>query len=119
MVALVMSGGGPLAVAWEAGLLAGLAKEGVSFAEAEFVLGTSAGAIVGAQLCKGVPPQAIADPIIAEGRGIASPGRPPPFDPKASAALPEFFRRAQTPSDDPAAVRAEIGAHALAIAPES
>lgn len=114
-----MSGGGPLAVAWEAGLLAGLASEGVSFADAQFVLGTSAGAIVGAQLCKGVPPHAIADPIIAESRGIASPGRPPPFDPKASAVLPELFRRAQMPSPNPAAVRAEIGAHALAVAPES
>lgn len=119
MVALVMSGGGPLAVAWEAGLLAGLAAEGVSFGQAEFVLGTSAGAIVGAQLCKGIPPQHIVDPIIAESRGIASPGRTLPFDPIASAALPDLFRRAQTPSDDPAAVRAEIGAHALAAAPES
>src|SRR5205085_3524427 len=50
---------------------------------------------------------------------IASPGRPPPFDPRASAALPDLFRRAQNPHSDRAAVRAEIGAHALAVAPET
>lgn len=120
MVALVMSGGGPVAVAWEAGLLAGLARQGVSFSDAEFVLGTSAGAIVAVQLCSGVDPAAMADAIIAEARGIPPPGgRPPPFDGEAAAQLPALFRKAQDPALDPAVARAEIGACALAAPTES
>ena len=120
MVALVMSGGGPVAVAWEAGLLAGLARQGVSFSDAEFVLGTSAGAIVGAQLCCGRDPAAMAEAILAEARGIPPPGsRPPPFDGEAAARLPALFRKAQDPAVDPAVARAEIGAEALAAPTES
>jgi NTE family protein len=120
MVALVMSGGGPVAVAWEAGLLAGLGREGVSFSNAEFVLGTSAGAIVGAQLCCGVDPGAIAEAILAEARGIPPPGsRPPPFDGEAAARLPALFAKARDATSDPAVARAEIGAEALAAPTES
>jgi NTE family protein len=52
--ALVLGGGGPVGVAWEAGLLAGLADEGVDVRRADFVLGTSAGSIVGSAVAKGV-----------------------------------------------------------------
>ena len=45
--ALVLGGGGALGVAWETGLLAGLEREGVSFGNADLILGTSAGSIVG------------------------------------------------------------------------
>ncbi|MFC0506121.1 patatin-like phospholipase family protein [Micromonospora costi] len=53
--ALVLGGGGVTGVAWEWGLLAGLAERGVPLAEAELVVGTSAGSMVGAQLCSGRP----------------------------------------------------------------
>lgn len=120
MVALVISGGGPVAVAWEAGLLAGLARQGVSVSDAEFVLGTSAGAIVGAQLCCGVDPDVMAKAILAEARGIPPPGsRPPPFDGEAAARLPALFAKARDPALDPAVARAEIGAEALAAPTES
>ncbi|GAA4566565.1 patatin-like phospholipase family protein [Micromonospora coerulea] len=42
-------------VAWELGLLAGLASRGVELARADLVVGTSAGSVVGAQVCSGVP----------------------------------------------------------------
>jgi NTE family protein len=48
--ALVLGGGGPLGVGWEAGLLAGLADAGVVLRQADAVVGTSAGSVVGAQL---------------------------------------------------------------------
>ncbi|MDB5445730.1 MAG: patatin, partial [Phenylobacterium sp.] len=53
--ALVLGGGGPVGVAWESGLIAGFAQAGVDLGRADFVLGTSAGSIVGAKLAMGVP----------------------------------------------------------------
>src|ERR1700735_1602299 len=52
--ALVLGGGGVTGAAWELGLLAGLAGLGVDLAAADLVVGTSAGAVTGAQLRSGV-----------------------------------------------------------------
>jgi NTE family protein len=54
--ALVLGGGGPVGVAWEAGLLAGLAEAGVDVSGADRIVGTSAGSIVGAHLARGDAP---------------------------------------------------------------
>ena len=43
--AVVLGGGGPVGVGWEVGLAAGLAKEGVLLADADLVIGTSAGSL--------------------------------------------------------------------------
>ena len=51
--ALVLSGGGPVGIAWQTGLVAGLAAKGVDLREGDFILGTSAGSAVGAQLALG------------------------------------------------------------------
>lgn len=51
--ALVLSGGGAVGIAWEIGVAAGLARGGVDLREADFILGTSAGSAVGAQLALG------------------------------------------------------------------
>ena len=51
--ALVLGGGGITGIAWEIGLLAGLAEEGVDLSTADLVVGTSAGSVVGAQLTSG------------------------------------------------------------------
>ncbi len=48
--ALVLGGGGPIGIAWEAGLLLGLRDRGIDLAKADRIVGTSAGAIVGAHL---------------------------------------------------------------------
>ena len=37
--ALVLSGGGPLAVAWDCGFVAGLARAGVALNAVDFILG--------------------------------------------------------------------------------
>jgi NTE family protein len=49
-IALVLGGGGPIGIAWEAGLLMGLKDGGIDLAGADLVIGTSAGSIVGAHL---------------------------------------------------------------------
>jgi NTE family protein len=52
--ALVLGGGGITGIAWETGLLAGLAEAGVDLTSADLVVGTSAGSVVGAQILSGV-----------------------------------------------------------------
>jgi NTE family protein len=51
--ALVLGGGGAVGVGWQTGLLTGLREAGVDLAGAEAILGTSAGALVGALLASG------------------------------------------------------------------
>lgn len=49
--ALVLGGGGVAGVAWEIGVIDALAHAGVYLRDADRIVGTSAGAAVGAQLC--------------------------------------------------------------------
>jgi NTE family protein len=51
--ALVLGGGGITGIAWEIGVLAGLADAGVELSTAELVVGTSAGSVVAAQVTCG------------------------------------------------------------------
>ena len=51
--ALVLGGGGAVGVGWQTGLLMGLREAGVDLAGAEAIVGTSAGALVGALLSGG------------------------------------------------------------------
>lgn len=53
--ALVLAGGGITGIGWELGILAGLADGGLDLSDADVVIGTSAGSVVGAQLTSGVP----------------------------------------------------------------
>jgi NTE family protein len=53
--ALVLGGGGITGIAWELGILAGLAEAGVDLSDADVVVGTSAGSVVGAQVTNDVP----------------------------------------------------------------
>lgn len=51
--AVVLGGGGPVGIGWEAGLLVGLAGAGVDLSSADSVVGTSAGSVVGFTLASG------------------------------------------------------------------
>ena len=51
--ALVLGGGGITGIAWELGILKGLADAGVDLSGADVVIGTSAGSVVGAQITSG------------------------------------------------------------------
>jgi NTE family protein len=106
--ALVLSGGGPVGRAWMAGLVAGLIDEGVDLGRAEIIVGTSAGAIVGAQLALGMDVAAlVADSNRQSGPDIYS---------SAAAGLDdllvEFAAAARAANPDRA--RAAIGRKALA-----
>lgn len=57
--ALVLAGGGIAGISWLLGLVDGLARRGVDLAGADSIIGTSAGACVGAQLATGALARAI------------------------------------------------------------
>jgi NTE family protein len=113
--ALVLGGGGPVGIAWESGLIAGLAQGGVDLGKADFTLGTSAGSFVGARLALGADAATLADPIIADEIPGERPGaggeRAAPAD---LSKLMLLMAEAQGGTRNPAEVRAEIGAWALA-----
>jgi NTE family protein len=75
--ALVLGGGGPVGRAWEAGLAAGLQAQGVDLGGADLIIGTSAGAIVGAEIALGLGLDAlgpVADSPAGPVPGQISPG---------------------------------------------
>lgn len=109
--ALVLGGGGPVGVAWEFGLIAGLEREGVRLADADLIIGTSAGSVVGASLAFGRPAEA----LLATQHEIADDAAPRgaadgAFD---LAPLMQQFMKLYTSDAPPQQVRAEIGAFAL------
>lgn len=114
--ALVLGGGGPVGIAWECGLIAGLAQAGVDLGTADFILGTSAGSFVGARLALGADAATLAEPILAEAaRAKAEPKTDaPPRRPADLTFLMQKMTEAQSSVRNPAEVRAEIGRWALA-----
>jgi NTE family protein len=114
--ALVLGGGGVTGVAWELGVLRGLEAGGVPVAQADLLVGTSAGSIVGAQLGGGVDLdrlyQAQLEPPEPAG------GPPARLDWQTMGAIwMELAQHASGPED----FRARMGARALAApaVPES
>lgn len=104
--ALVLGGGGVTGVAWELGVLCGLRERGVDLTGADLVVGTSAGAVVGAQVATGVDP---------EERYAAQ--LVPPDDEVAAAlgkgTLLRLGLAALTGGRDPQRMRARVGRFAL------
>ncbi len=118
--ALILGGGGPVGIAWEAGLIAGLAEGEVDLAGADYICGTSAGSFVGSQLAMGKPAAEMAAAILAEANRPRP--APPPVDgqPAETRAAPNLallfakMQEAAAGTRDPKEVRREIGAFALA-----
>lgn len=104
--ALVLGGGGPVGVAWETGLIAGLAAEGVKAAEADLIQGTSAGSIVGAQLAAGRDPAAMAD---FQSQPLAAPPPGAPTSPPDLSKLMAFFARMPSDGEPSIDLRREMG----------
>ncbi|MEU8233771.1 patatin-like phospholipase family protein [Actinoplanes sp. NPDC048967] len=67
--ALVLGGGGVTGVAWEIGLLHGLAEQGVDLSSADLFVGTSAGSVVAAQLTSGTGIDALYERELADTTG--------------------------------------------------
>ncbi|HEX5478170.1 MAG TPA: patatin-like phospholipase family protein [Dehalococcoidia bacterium] len=55
--ALVLGGGGSVGIAWEIGVLAGLLEGGIDARDADLIVGTSAGSVVGASIAHGRDPR--------------------------------------------------------------
>src|SRR5262245_16762567 len=55
--ALTLGGGGPVGVAWEIGLLAGLIDAGIDVRSADVIVGTSTGSVVGSHIAHGRDPR--------------------------------------------------------------
>ncbi|WP_340557986.1 patatin-like phospholipase family protein [Streptomyces sp. GSL17-111] len=81
--ALVLGGGGMTGIGWETGLLAGLAEAGCDVSDADVVIGTSAGSLVGAQITSGL---CTLDELYARQLGPAARPRPQPRGPGRPAA---------------------------------
>lgn len=107
---LVLSGGGPVGIAWEAGMLAGLAEAGMDVADAAVIVGTSAGSVVGAQLARGVSPERLVE---QQRDGEARRPAGGPGGGRAPKVPDELIEAFLGTSDDPQATRQRLGAFAL------
>ena len=105
--ALVLGGGGPVGRAWELGLMDGFAGQGIDLGTADLIIGTSAGAVVGALLAL---KQGFGAPLKIDAAIASTP--PPPVRSDGMADLAAaMVRAAQSP--EPELIRAEIGKMAL------
>ncbi|WP_395297747.1 patatin-like phospholipase family protein [Kitasatospora hibisci] len=105
--ALALGAGGPVGAAWTAGLACGLRRGGVDLGEADLIVGTSTGAIIGAVLATGQDPGRLATPV----RPAGSAGTPPQVDGRR---LGEAFAVLGAAASDPAEARRRVGRIALA-----
>ncbi len=103
--ALVLGGGGPVGIAWELGVLAGLADEGVPPAW-DLIVGTSAGSVVGAMVASGKPIAALyADHHALVLEEVGQPAAAADLSP-----LLDFMMRKVPDEPAPASLLREIGA---------
>ncbi|GGW55935.1 patatin [Streptomyces lucensis JCM 4490] len=104
--ALVLGPGGRLGTAWTAGLMTGLRRLGVDLGEADVIVGTSAGAIVGAVMATGQDPARLAT-VRRSANASSVLHRPNP------AVTGSVFAVLGDPSLDPAEARRRVGRIAL------
>src|SRR5436309_12756329 len=113
--ALVLGGGGVAGVAWELGILLGLHEAGVDVRNADMIIGTSAGSLVGAQITSGTDLESLfASQLTPVEQSPVEPSkeRKGEFD---LARMKEVFSRAVAEAGpDSKAIRARIGDYALA-----
>ncbi len=110
--ALVLGGGGPVGIAWESGIVAGLEQEGVSVRAADLIVGTSAGSVVGAQLALGRSGAELLATQAAEA-GRAGQSSPVPATPVDLGPLIALMMNRPAEGEMPVDKRVEIGALAL------
>ncbi|WP_433890380.1 patatin-like phospholipase family protein [Streptomyces sp. CA-111067] len=108
--ALALGAGGPVGAAWTAGLACGLRSVGVDLSEADLIVGTSTGAIIGALLATGQDPGRLVTPV----RRAGSDGTPPQVDGRR---LGEVFAVLGDAASNP--VEAWRGAGRIALAAET
>jgi NTE family protein len=107
--ALVLGGGGLTGVGWLAGVLAGLAEKGVDLRGNDLTIGTSCGAVVGAQLASGATP----GEMFAKTTANATPGPARLLTAQAMAELGALIGSGRNPE----LARARLGRVALETPP--
>lgn len=117
--ALVLGGGGPVGEAWETGVIAGLTEKGIDLSSADLIIGTSAGAIVGARLASRMSVSNFINAALARADGPspdhaehASSGPPPDLS-----FLARKLEEMGTGKSPEQSIRAEIGEWALKVHP--
>lgn len=103
--ALALGAGGPVGAAWMAGLASGLRRGGVDLGEADLIVGTSTGAIIGAVLATGQDPVRLATPV------RTADATPPQVD---GHRLGEAFAVLGSAASNPDEARRRVGQIALA-----
>src|ERR1700734_599073 len=111
--ALVLGGGGVTGVAWEIGVLAGLAARGVALSAADLLVGTSAGSVVGALLAWGADPAQLYEEQLTPAVGAGQSGTSAIVDTMRRRDM-AIFGWAMLRYRDPDRARARIGRMALA-----
>lgn len=114
--AVVLGGGGPVGIGWEAGLIVGLQRAGVDLALADSVVGTSAGSVVGFTLASGGDMTAAVG--VAGGESRPAPA-PAPAAAEGGLALEQLMStvaQAAMEPDGAEHLRAQLGQIALAAA---
>ena len=113
--ALVLGGGGSAGNAWLIGVIAGLCDVGLDVADADLLVGTSAGATAAAQIAMASPAELLAA-VDAEdwpAAGEAGPGRSRLTTIRPPSNHMEVMTQVIAAADDPADMRRGIGAAAL------
>ena len=111
-LALVLGGGGVAGIAWETGVLAGLAAEGVDVTIADRIIGTSAGSVVGSQIASSIAVEDLCNAQMEE-------SVPERFVPYCLQEERERWARITDDAEDPAAAMRRIGEYAVASATAS
>ena len=118
--ALVLGGGGPVGEAWEAGVIAGLTEKGIDLSRADVIIGTSAGAIVGARLASRMPTSDFINAALAPSDAPAPgqrPGQTSSSPPPDLSFLAGKLQEMGTAKGSQQSIRAEIGEWALKVGP--
>ncbi|MGH9095989.1 MAG: patatin-like phospholipase family protein, partial [Acidimicrobiales bacterium] len=102
--ALVLGGGGVVGIAWELGVIAGLADDGLDLTDADLIVGTSAGAAVAAQITTGSLDELVGAQL-AESQELAA-----ELDLDLLAEIFSLLSQGSESDDD---LRAQVGARAL------
>jgi NTE family protein len=110
--AVVLGAGGVVGTAWMIGLASGMRRHGVDLAETDLIVGTSAGAIVGAMLATGEGLDRFAEVPRQAGTGAAA-------TQVDQGLLAQVFTVLADPGLEPAEARRRAGQLALAAATDS
>ena len=113
--ALVLGGGGPVGIAWEIGLAAGFAENGITLAKADRIIGTSAGSFVGAALASGRATDSLLKSQIEQGERDRAPRASSGERPKPPDLMPLMRMMARRPEtgEIPRDLLIELGTFAL------